>query len=46
MQGSTTLWESLTPATMDAAYALHHTTMRRVLKRHNGYECAARGWKI
>jgi len=40
IQSSTSLWERASADVMNASLELHHTTIRRVLLRHNGYESA------
>ncbi|KAG2496361.1 hypothetical protein HYH03_005591 [Edaphochlamys debaryana] len=42
-QNSTVLWEQLPVEVMDVVLKLHHSTIRSVLARHNGYESATEG---
>ncbi|GFR47039.1 hypothetical protein Agub_g8724 [Astrephomene gubernaculifera] len=43
IQDSTTLWEALDVAVMDAALKTHHTVVRELLRAHHGYESATEG---
>ncbi|GFR47041.1 hypothetical protein Agub_g8726, partial [Astrephomene gubernaculifera] len=43
IQDSTTLWEALDVAVMDAALKVHHRVLREVLQTHRGYESATEG---
>eukprot|EP00198_Chlamydomonas_reinhardtii_P000610 XP_001689945.1 predicted protein [Chlamydomonas reinhardtii] len=43
IEGSTQLWEELPELLMNEALRIHHTTLRRVLVRHRGYESATEG---
>ncbi|KAG2492217.1 hypothetical protein HYH03_009462 [Edaphochlamys debaryana] len=43
IQNSTVLWEALSPGCMEQAIRLHHTTIRRLLAKHGGYESATEG---
>lgn len=38
IESSTSLWEALPAAIMDAAIKIHNTTIRRLAAEHNGYE--------
>ncbi|KAG2501549.1 hypothetical protein HYH03_000056 [Edaphochlamys debaryana] len=43
IQDSTALWETLPSAVMDRAIKEHHSCLRRLLLKHNGYESATEG---
>ncbi|KXZ56879.1 hypothetical protein GPECTOR_1g793 [Gonium pectorale] len=43
IQDSTALWEALPASVMDASVDLHHSTVRRLLLMHAGYESATEG---
>ncbi|KAG2490196.1 hypothetical protein HYH03_011323 [Edaphochlamys debaryana] len=43
IQNSTTMWEQVPVAAMDAAVKTHHATIRQLLAEHDGYESATEG---
>jgi class 3 adenylate cyclase len=42
-QNSTVMWEKLPMALMEEVLRVHHTTLRSLLDKHNGYESATEG---
>jgi class 3 adenylate cyclase len=42
-QGSTGLWEALSPEVMEAVLGVHHGTLQQLLEAHRGYESATEG---
>jgi class 3 adenylate cyclase len=42
-QGSTDLWEALSPKVMEAVLGVHHGTLQQLLEAHRGYESATEG---
>ncbi|GFR45049.1 hypothetical protein Agub_g6420, partial [Astrephomene gubernaculifera] len=43
IQSSTMLWEELDPGVMDVSLSLHNSCIRRLLSKHQGYECHTEG---